>query len=187
MSRPLLVVIQGAPGSGKTTLLNKLKQDISLPMLGKDEIKEFLFDTLPQSDRDFSTIQGKAAIAMLYSFAETFLKNGQSVLVESAFHTEFARADVGTVLASTNARLLEFHCHTDEDVRIERFKQRVRSGARHPGHQDQNAIAFNDAEKYSALKITESSFDIDMTAPLAGERYDEIVSKIRSFLKEDGV
>lgn len=44
MAAPLLVVIQGAPGSGKTTLVEKLRQDIGLPIIGKDDIKEMLFD-----------------------------------------------------------------------------------------------------------------------------------------------
>ena len=110
MAAPLLVVIQGAPGVGKTTLLEKLRQDFELPMLGKDEIKEFLFDTISQSDREFSRLQGAVSFEMLYAFTRTFLEGGQSVIIEGAFMKKFAGGAIQEILTDTGAQYLEIFC-----------------------------------------------------------------------------
>ena len=136
MAAPLLIVIQGAPGVGKTTILEELRHNLDMPMLGKDEVKEFLFDTLPQGDRDFSRLEGAASFEMLYTFARTFLGSGQSVLLEGAFITEFAQPALQDILKETGAKYVEVFCHVHETVRQERFNARVKNGARHPAHLD---------------------------------------------------
>jgi predicted kinase len=41
-----LVIVSGAPGSGKTTLATRLSQDLGLPMLDRDALKEALADAI---------------------------------------------------------------------------------------------------------------------------------------------
>lgn len=48
MSRPLLVVVSGPPGSGTTTLARLLGRELPCPVLGRDEIKEGLAQTLDE-------------------------------------------------------------------------------------------------------------------------------------------
>jgi shikimate kinase len=47
-----LIIISGLPCTGKTTLGRKLAQDLSLPLICRDSIKESLFDSLGYSDRE---------------------------------------------------------------------------------------------------------------------------------------
>ena len=162
MAAPLLIVIQGAPGVGKTTLLEKLRQDITMPMLGKDEIKEFLFDTIPQSDREFSRIQGGASFDML----------------EGAFMTKFASGAIQKILDDTGAQYLEVFCFVDEAVRQERFRVRSESGNRHVAHMDGVATELpRDDHPYMAINIGDR-IDID-TAELTEEIYQHVVSEIK--------
>ena len=50
----LLIIINGAPGTGKTILGRKLSQELSLPLLSRDDIKESLFDNLGWRDHAWS-------------------------------------------------------------------------------------------------------------------------------------
>jgi len=46
------VVVSGAPGAGKSTLAGPLAERLGLPLIGKDHIKETLFDHIPaQAER----------------------------------------------------------------------------------------------------------------------------------------
>lgn len=45
--RRFLVLVTGAPGAGKTTLAGPLAAALGLPLIGKDVVKETLYDALP--------------------------------------------------------------------------------------------------------------------------------------------
>jgi predicted kinase len=178
MESPLLVVIQGAPGSGKTTLVRRLERDINLPILGKDDVKELLFDRLPQADKDFSRLQGMASFEMLYAFARTFLGNGKSIVIEGAFHTELSRQNIGAIMEATGARYLEVFCHMDEDVRQQRFVERAQDGTRHSAHLDGQGTPLTPRDNYLSLQLGEC-IDADTTVSLSDDKYAEIVKRIQ--------
>ena len=188
-SAPLLIVVQGAPASGKSSLARRIEADLRLPLISKDDIKEFLFDRIPQSDRNFSTVQGKAAIAMMYAGAEVFLNSHKDIIIESAFYTEFARGDIEKITGPTNARVFEIFVHCDETVRRERFVTRAHDGTRHPGHQDHFVAAPGEVDnanldvgdKYSRMNIGES-IEVDTTRGITDKEYDAILSKIKERL-----
>jgi predicted kinase len=177
MSSPLLVVIQGAPGVGKTTLAQRLRQDTAMPLLGKDDVKEMLFEHLPQSNKEFSRLQGMVSFEMLYTFARTFLKNEMSVIIEGAFHTELSRQNIQTILDETEAEFFEIFCHLDEDVRRQRFEDRSKDGTRHPAHLD-NISTLTPASNYLSLGLGES-VSIDTGSSISEEVYSGIIKKIQ--------
>ena len=178
MAAPLLVIIQGAPGVGKTTLLKKLRQDFTMPMLGKDEIKEFLFDTIPQSDREFSRLQGAASFEMMYAFARTLLDSEQSLLLEGAYGGDFGRTAVAKILSDTGAQFLEIFCFVDDDTRQERFRVRAESGERHPAHMDGvNIETPRRVDLYTPFDLGDR-IDIDTSEPL-DDVYTRLVDEIK--------
>jgi 2-phosphoglycerate kinase len=52
MRRPALILVSGAPATGKTTIAKSLSTQLRIPVIGKDAIKESLFETIGHSDRE---------------------------------------------------------------------------------------------------------------------------------------
>ena len=71
MIRRGFVIVSGAPGAGKSTLAGPLAERLGLPLIGKDHIKETLFDHLPEGpDRAvWSKILGAASFEVVWTLA----------------------------------------------------------------------------------------------------------------------
>ncbi len=136
MSQPLLVIIGGAPASGKTTLGRWLAAELRLPYLGKDDIKETLYDTLGSGDLVWSRRLGNATYPLLYLFVEVQLRAGRSSIVESNFAPELAAPAFRDLIDRYDARPFQILCRADPDVLLVRYRERATNGQRHPGHLD---------------------------------------------------
>ena len=107
-------------------------------MISKDGIKESLFDTLGAKDRDWSKKLGLATYKILYYFTEALLTAGKSAIVESNFKAESASAVFLDLQKKYDFTAIQIMCRTEGKVLMERFRKRVESGERHPGHVDQS-------------------------------------------------
>jgi predicted kinase len=136
MQPPLLIIISGPPCSGKTTLGAWLAQELKLPLFHRDVFKELLFDSLGWSDLEWSQRLGGASYALLYHAAEALLRAEHSVMIESNFDPQFDTQRLRELAARHPFLPLQIRCLAEGPVLFERFKQRVASGTRHPGHID---------------------------------------------------
>jgi predicted kinase len=134
MARPLLVVIAGPTCTGKTTLGWRLAADLGVPFIAKDGIKERLFETLGWSDRAWSRKLGVASIAVLYDTLERILAAGCSCVTESVFRPEYDDERLRDLCARYGASPFQIQCVTEGETLWRRWRERVASGARHPGH-----------------------------------------------------
>ncbi len=134
MPKTSVIIISGPPGTGKTTLGKRLAQELNLPFVHKDGIKELLFDKLGWSDRAWSKTLGIASYALLFYFLETQLSAGRSCIVESNFHADFDTERFLALKAQYDFEPLQICCMADGEVVFQRFKDRAASGERHPGH-----------------------------------------------------
>ena len=127
-----IVVVSGAPGSGKTTLAAVLAPALQMPRIGKDLIKESLWDTLdpPKGDRQWSRQLGGAAMEVLWTLAAL----SPRVLIEANFrpHSDYERGK----LASLSSRIVEVYCWCPSDVARQRFESRGTDPTHHPAHVD---------------------------------------------------
>ncbi len=137
----VLIIVLGAPGVGKTTLARRMADELGLPLLVRDDVKEILFDTLGWSDREWSRKLGYASWLILRYMVGQFLGAGQSVIVESNFRADREGGSFEDLIARYHPRIVQVLCETAPDVAYERFKRRAESGERHPGHIDQVTIA----------------------------------------------
>lgn len=133
LSRPLVVLVSGAPGSGKTTLGERLARDTGSGFLSKDTIKERLADAegLP-SDVATSSALGARAYAELFGALRAHVQEGGSVVVESNFRRGLAERELLGALAGRPARII--HCTASPSTIRRRYRSRAR--ARHPAHLD---------------------------------------------------
>lgn len=132
-----LILISGPSGSGKTHLAKYLSENLDIPYISKDEIKESLFDTLGWSDKEWSRKLGSASIKLLYLLLEGELRSKRSIIVEANFQPKFDTKQIEKLVARCSTEVLEVHCFADTEILLNRFNARVEKGDRHPGHIDQ--------------------------------------------------
>lgn len=131
----LLVVVSGAPGSGKTTLARPLAEELALPLIRKDAIKEALGDAIGAPDYESSRRLGAITMQVL----RALMRDVGFGVYESTWREQFDRDDVGRLPGP----LVEVFCACDPTVRRERVRGRI--GTRHPVHFDlEHAAAAGD-------------------------------------------
>lgn len=153
-----LIIVNGLPGTGKTSIAKEISLKLKLPLIMKDGIKEFLFDTLGVGDREWSTATGKLSYKYLYDLTDFMLSRGQSIIIENAFERQFSKPTLEEIIRKYDVdKIFEIYCCSDKETRRKRYKERNESGSRHKGHVDHlNYLSDSDPEpieKYGPLDI----------------------------------
>jgi predicted kinase len=129
---PDLMIILGCSASGKTTLARRLAAELQLPVLGKDDVKEGLFEVLGTGDRVHSRHLSDASFAVLLRMARIQLEAGLSCVLEGNWRPEHAAA-VRAAADAADARVAQVGC----SARPEELERRFLARHRHPGHLDE--------------------------------------------------
>jgi glucokinase len=179
--KPLVIIVSGPPGVGKTTLGRRIAQELQLPFVNKDGIKELLFDRLGWQDRDWAKKLNSATYDVLYYFVASLLAAGCSLVVESNFKRE---EDTGKFLALKKRfdfYPLEIQCQAQGEVLLARFRARI--GQRHPGHVDHEIFERLKPVllqgRYEPLRIGGPVIEVN-TTDLKAIDYARLVQTIRS-------
>jgi len=183
---PVLIIVAGLPATGKTTLARRLAERFSLPLVTKDAIKETLCDVLECASVAQSRRLGQASMLLLYQFAETLLGSGLNCIVESPFYPAYAHPDFQRLQQRSPYYPLQIYCHADVEVMLERMKQRIASGARHPGHMDQARMPTSTAElpsqwRMEPLEIGGELIMLDTTC-FDAIAYEELYQRVKRVL-----
>ena len=183
-----IIIIQGGQATGKTTLAKRLKDELAIGLIAKDDLKEFLFDNFGQPvDRDESRIYGVATIRAMFSIADTLAENDTDFILECAFHAEFAEGDFRQLVSRRGAKLFQIYCTASPKIQAKRSASRIHSGARHKGHLDNPTKTPHNfsatADIYSRLNI-EPSFIYDTTENTE-KGYNQLIDAVNKFMKEN--
>lgn len=134
--QPFLIVVTGLPGTGKTTLGRRMAEELRVPFLYKDGIKETLFDALGTGSIEWSQRLGAATYDLFYYFLESIMTGGVSLLIESNFEAVRAEPHLRDLLKRYSYYDLQVLCKAEGPVLVERFEERAKSAERHQGHVD---------------------------------------------------
>lgn len=134
MLLPALLIVTGHPATGKTTLARALAAELMLPLVGKDMLKEVLFETIGWRDRAWSQQVGALALGLLYQCCGEYLAAGRSLVVESNFRRDLDTPRMCNLRARHPFRPAQLRCVAAGEVMAARYLARIAAGERHPGH-----------------------------------------------------
>jgi predicted kinase len=183
---PKLIILTGRPAAGKSTIGKRLSRDLKLPIISKDGIREVLLDWLGCKDRPWARLLGKAAIDLMFYFARAELDVGNSIILDNAFDPILSGPRFRALKADYNAESIQVVCNSDSETLFERFKGRVESGNRHPGHREEDA--FNhiwkllSKEESPVLDIGGEVIEMD-TTDFEKVDYQAILHQVRIFME----
>lgn len=155
---PLLVVVTGPPASGKTTFARALSEELRLPLVTKDELKETLFDALGTGDRAWSRRLGRASIDILFLLLRQQLAADLPMIVEANF---WRSHDSKRFRSLPPHRVIQVLVTAPRSVLLERYRKRVR----HPGHLGASVVPELemglDAGEWAALDLAGELIEVD--------------------------
>ncbi|MCA1954223.1 MAG: ATP-binding protein [Anaerolinea sp.] len=168
MNKSLIIIFHGPPASGKTLLSRRLAHDLNLPLFSKDDLKEALFDALPNSAPNWTAQLGAACFQALFRQLETQLRAGvPAMITETAFWAEQSTAHFLDLKSRYRLEFLQFYCIAATDVLYQREQARRAQGERHACHTSAPALsaeefkALVEGPRYARLPLESKVIDID--------------------------
>ena len=127
------ILVAGMPASGKSTVARYLSEQMKLPMISKDSLKEVLFDTIGFCSREEKNKLGVASAGLMFHMAEQFMQVGESFILENNFG-DISKPQIMELLEKYHYTAITVRLTGDYEKIYERFAKRDRSPERHRGH-----------------------------------------------------
>jgi thymidylate kinase len=118
------VLVSGLAASGKSSVARPLAEELRVPLVSKDAIKEALYDVVGYGSWTWSKTLSRAADAALVRIAQDL----EAAVLDNYWHAD----TVDELLSPLPRPLVEVFCRCDPEVAFARFTVR----RRHPGHAD---------------------------------------------------
>lgn len=183
-SKPKCVIVTGRPGSGKTTLSKKLGQQLWMPVISRDEIKEGYVNTFGVKHNKLSPDTNGIVSNFFFDVIGYYLINKISIVIEAAFQHEVWETRMSTILESSHPYIIV--CSIDSDLAAKRHLHR---GLDNPNrefyHGDKRVSIYRDTgEMAPPNRYVAPNFNVPTLHVLTENDYspsiDEISRRIQS-------
>ena len=174
-----LIIVTGQLATFKSTTAKRLGEDLNIPCLNKDDIKEMLGDIIGYQNRAENLNLSKATFALLFLVAKRLFMAHDAIILESNFRDhEFQvlkdHADAHGI------RILTVFMTGDPDVLLARYLER--EPTRHHVHTSTNLKTMDDYKAamrtFDASLYGDDAFLIDTTDPKTFD-YDKLLSDLK--------
>jgi len=132
--RPLLVLVGGPPASGKTTLARRVAGALSLPLLSRDAITEWIAEGAGTESLAETERLARGAIRVFYETGAELLRAGAGVVMEQAFQRGVAEDQVRVLIEGAGA--VQITCVLPPEEAVRRYVARFERGERHAANFD---------------------------------------------------
>lgn len=127
------ILVAGMPASGKSTIAKYLAEQLKIPMISKDNLKEIMFDEIGFKSRAEKNKLGVASMKIMYHVAEQMMRVSVPYILENNFE-DISKEELLQLLDKYGYTAVTVRLTGDYEKIYERFAARDRSPERHRGH-----------------------------------------------------
>lgn len=122
MAKPYLLVVTGRPGAGKTTFSKALSEEIHMPVISRDQIKEGYVHTFGKKHAQLPPETNGVVTGIFFDTLQLLVTNHVSVIAEAAFQHRMWSSYLEPFQELARIRMLI--CRAEDGVAYERYIRR---------------------------------------------------------------
>lgn len=116
-----------------------------------------MFDGLGWKDRQWAQKLGRTSVDLMFHFAEMQLEANCSLILDNSFDPSVSTPRFQALKARYGGETIQIVCDSDQDTLFDRFRERTKTGNRHPGHGDDEVL-----DELRAYLAREQSLKMDI-------------------------
>lgn len=127
------ILVTGIPAAGKSMMAEFLAENLGLPVISKDKIKEIMYEDIGFRSREEKVKLGIASMNIMYYTASQLMKNNQPFILENNFE-KISEVPLLRILEKYSYTAITITMTGDYHKIYERYVERNYSPDRHRGH-----------------------------------------------------